>query len=120
MPHQVHASSHGVPPDGQARSVSRFVQVVSCQAFKLLKVIWPERFRNFVLLVEPFAQVNQLAPLRAERAERAGKPIARLLTRWTPDSLHPKSTYSVWRMNATPPEACAFPFAEYQPDIMLR
>src|SRR6266480_1746341 len=36
----------------------------------------PERFADGVLLIEPFAQVNELAALRAERPVATGKPVA--------------------------------------------
>src|SRR5207302_8770373 len=35
-----------------------------------------ERFDDGILLIEPFAEVNELAALRAERAVAAGKPVA--------------------------------------------
>src|SRR5256886_6811135 len=35
-----------------------------------------ERFADGVLLIEPFAEVNELAALRAERPIATGKPVA--------------------------------------------
>lgn len=41
-----------------------------------------ERFRDGVLLIEPFAQVNEPATFRAERPIFARKPFTHFLARW--------------------------------------
>lgn len=46
---------------------------------KLIEVLGPQRFRDRVLLIEPLAQVNQLAAMRTEGPIFTGKPIAALL-----------------------------------------
>jgi len=46
-------------------------------------MIWPQRFGDFVLLVQPLPEVHHLAPLRAKRAIRAIKPLAPFLARRT-------------------------------------
>jgi hypothetical protein len=40
------------------------------------KMLRPERLGNNVLAAEPFAEVNQLATMRAKRGEFSGKPVA--------------------------------------------
>jgi hypothetical protein len=39
-------------------------------------VIRPQRLGNDVLAAEPFAEVNQLAPMRTKRPEFSGNPVA--------------------------------------------
>jgi hypothetical protein len=46
------------------------------QIGEFLKMLRPERLGNDVLAAEPFAEVNQLAPLRTKRPEFPGKPVA--------------------------------------------
>ena len=55
----------------------QFIQMFARRQFgELLKMFRPERLRNDVLAAEPFAEVNQPAPMRAKRAEFSGKPVA--------------------------------------------
>ena len=60
----------------------------------LLQVLRAQRFGNGVFAAQPFAQVNQLTAVRAERRIRSGLPITDLLARWALDltgTLHPRA-----------------------------
>ena len=60
----------------------RFVQMFARrQVGEFLKMFRAQRLGNGVFAVEPFAEVNQLAALRAERPEFPGQPVAGLFAR---------------------------------------
>ena len=61
------------------------------QVGELLKMLRPERLGNDVLAAEPFAEVNQLAPMRTKRTEFPGEPVAGFLARGANDPLSPIS-----------------------------
>jgi hypothetical protein len=46
------------------------------QVGELLEMLRPQWFRNDMLATEPFAEVNQLAPVRTKWPELSGKPVA--------------------------------------------
>ena len=52
--------------------------VAGRQVGVFLKMFWTQRLGNGVLAAQPFAEVNQLAAVRAKRAVFAGKSMARL------------------------------------------
>ena len=55
----------------------RFIQMLARrQVGVFFKMLRAQRLGNGVFAVEPFAEVNQLAPLRAERPEFSGEPVA--------------------------------------------
>jgi len=73
-----------VTAKGDARKASlkiyfRLVQVFArWQVGKLFKMLRPERLGNHMLAAQPFAEVHQLAAVRAKRAEFPGKPVTGL------------------------------------------
>ena len=55
----------------------RFVQMLARRQFgKLFKMLGTQRLGNGMFAAKPFAQVNQLAALRTERAEFSSEPVA--------------------------------------------
>jgi hypothetical protein len=57
------------------------------QVGELLKMLRPERLGNDALAAEPFAKVNQPAPIRTKRAEFSGKPVTGFFARGTNDPM---------------------------------
>jgi hypothetical protein len=64
----------------------QFIQMFAWrQIGELLKMLRPERLGNDVLAAEPFAEVNQPAPMRTKRAKFSCKPVAGFFARGTDD-----------------------------------
>jgi hypothetical protein len=54
----------------------RLIQFLARREFrKFFKMLGPQRLGNRVLLVEPLAEINQLAAARTEWPELSSKPI---------------------------------------------
>ena len=70
------------------RSISfRFVQMLAGRQVGILrKMFRAQRLGDDVLAAEPFAEVNQLAALRAKRPEFSGEPVAGFFARRTFDA----------------------------------
>jgi hypothetical protein len=67
----------------------RFVQMLAgWQIGVFLKMCRAQRFGNGVLAAEPFAEVNQLATVRAERPVFSGEPVTALFADWAFDLRH--------------------------------
>jgi hypothetical protein len=69
---------HNFKPAGVTPALRfRFVQMFARrQVGELFKMLRSERLGNDVFASEPFAEVNQPAPMRAKRAVFSGKPVA--------------------------------------------
>jgi hypothetical protein len=71
------------------RSLFRLIQMLARrQVGEWLEVFRAERFGNDVFAAEPFAEINQLAPVRAERTEFSREPVAGLFARRAFDCAH--------------------------------